>query len=185
MPSPSRRNSACRLLLVLLGLLVMALAGCKKGSPPPPASAGPQASKPLSPAGKAVQKPVSSAVVSPTAVNQFDFSTKKDPFKPFVAVKVATPADAKQLRRDALPILSYDVSQFRLIGIVADPRGNKALVVDPGGKAYVIRPGMTIGKNDGKVAAITLTGVEVVEQFRDDSGKIRRETIRIPLLRKP
>jgi len=44
---------------------------------------------------------------------------------------------------------------------------------------------MTIGKNEGKISQITTSGVDVVEQFRDDNNKVRKETIRIPLLRKP
>jgi len=68
--------------------------------------------------------------------------------------------------------------------MVADPKGNKAMVVDPTGKGYVLKIGMTIGKNEGKIIRITTSGVDIVEQFRDETSKIRKETIRIPLLRK-
>lgn len=59
------------------------------------------------------------------------------------------------------------------------------MVVDPSGKGYVLRVGMTIGKNEGRITRIDTSGVEVVEQFRDENNKVRKETIRIPLLRKP
>jgi type IV pilus assembly protein PilP len=58
------------------------------------------------------------------------------------------------------------------------------MVVDPNGKGYVLKPGMTIGKNDGRIATINIHGVDVVEQFKDDSGRVRKENIRITLPRK-
>lgn len=166
--------------------LVLSIAGCDKlkkaPTPPPPAN---QAAKPApqKPA-TLVQQTLSSVKLPPAQTNQFDFSAKKDPFKPYIVVDKAA-AGKKQAGKDALPIHSFDVSQFRLVGVVADPRGNKAMVVDPQGKAYVLRLGMTIGKNEGKISQITTSGVDVVEQFRDDNNKVRKETIRIPLLRKP
>lgn len=175
----------------MLLLALVALSGCDKigkHAPATPTVQSPQpAAVPAKTPAAAVQKVISSAKLPPVQPNQFDFSTKKDPFKPFVAVKAATPSDLRKTRglKDALPIHNFDVSQFKLIGIVADPKGNKAMVVDPNGKAYVVKPGMTIGKNEGKISQIAAGGVDVVEQFRDDNGKIRKETIRIPLLRKP
>lgn len=179
-----KRNNSAQVVLCMA--LVLSIVGCDKlkktPTPPPPAK---QAAKtaPQKPA-TLVQQPVSSVKLPPAQTNQFDFSAKKDPFKPYVVVDKAA-AGKKQAGKDALPIHSFDVSQFRLVGIVADPRGNKAMVVDPQGKAYVLRLGMTIGKNEGKISQITTSGVDVVEQFRDDNNKVRKETIRIPLLRKP
>ncbi len=85
---------------------------------------------------------------------------------------------------NALPIHSFDVSQFKLIGIITGDRQNEAMVVDPNGKGYVIKAGMTIGKNEGLITSITNSGVDVVEQFRDDNGRVRKETIKITLPRK-
>ena len=130
---------------------------------------------------------MSSVKLPSVIVNQLDFSTKKDPFKPYVSVKSLSSAELAKQKRDSkvlLPIHSFDVSQFKLIGVVADTKGNKAMVVDPSGKGYVLKLGMTIGKNEGKITRIETSGVDVVEQFQDDNNKTRKETIRIPLLRK-
>lgn len=179
------------IFIAVLGLLL--LAGCdkfKKNSAAPQGGAAvpvstqktiPQAVPPVT-----VQKPISSVKLQAAQTNQFDFSTKKDPFKP--AIKTLAPAELLKKRgyvKDALPIHSFDISQFRLTGVVADVKGNKAMVVDPSGKAYVVKVGMTIGKNEGRITTITTSGVEVVEQFRDENNQIRKEIIRIPLLRKP
>jgi len=177
-------------LLGAVGVVVATLSSCKKNEEPAPAHPAPaQQVKDAKPQQvKPVQKQVSSALTLPLApVNQFDFSNKKDPFKPFALVKAPqAPAADNSLKRvrNALPIHSFDVNQFRLIGIVTGDSQNKALVVDPNGKGYVIKVGMTIGKNEGLITSITNSGVDVVEQFRDDNGRVRKETIKIALPRK-
>lgn len=179
----SQTNSRLQGLLACCLLVVSVTAGgCKKEEappPPPPQPATVQQPKPV------VQKPISTVRLAPAQGNQLDFSAKKDPFKPYVTVRVASPADKKGDSKPVLPLHSFDVSQFRLIGIVADAKGNKAMVVDPANKGYVLKQGMTIGKNEGKISRIDTSGVEVVEQFRDENNKVRKETIKIPLLRKP
>jgi len=180
------KNSFVRIVPLVAAVVTLLLVplGCKKKPEPPPP---PPAAKAVQPK-VAVQKPVSSIKLSPAQVNQMDFSTKKDPFKPYVAVKAASSAELakqKQEMKPILPLHSFDVSQFRLIGTVADAKGNKAMVVDPASKGYVLKIGMTIGKNEGKIVRIDTSGVDVVEEFRDENNKVRKETIRIPLLRKP
>jgi len=176
---------------VAVGAVVAALSGCKKHEEPAPANPAP--AQPMKAAmqqkAKPVQKQVSSALaLSPAPVNKFDFSNKKDPFKPFVVVKAAqAPSESGSKRsRSDLPIHSFDVNQFKLVGIVTGNGSgqNKALVVDPNGKGYVIKTGMTIGKNEGLITSITTSGMDVVEQFRDDNGRVRKETIKITLPRK-
>ena len=188
-----RRNlfpNRCLLSLVAVGVVVATLPSCKKHEEPAPAHPAPaQPAKAAMPQqSKPVQKQVSSALTLPPApVNQFDFSNKKDPFKPFVIVKSnQAPAADKLPKRvlNALPIHSFDVNQFKLIGIVTGGRQNEAMVVDPNGKGYVIKVGMTIGKNEGLITSITNSGVDVVEQFRDDNGRVRKETIKLTLPRK-
>lgn len=173
---------------VLAGLLIVALLtlGCqKKESPPaspPPVKAAVTQVKPVQ---KPLQKQLSSAIKpSPATINQFDFSSKKDPFKPFVVVKAGPVATAENSKKAALPIHSFDVSQFRLIGVVTGGKAGKAMVVDPNGKGYVLKVGMTVGKNDGRVTEISINGVEILEQFKDDSGRVRRERFKITLPRK-
>ncbi len=170
--------------LVIFAALV---SGCSKKEQPAPVAATVVVVQQQQ--AKAVQKPVSSVAVKlapPLPTNQFDFSVKKDPFKPDIALKIAqsSPADIKKALKDGLPIHSFDVSQFRLIGIVTGVKENQAMVVDPNGKGYVLKTGMTIGKNDGRVTAVTINGVDVVEQFKDDSGRVRKENIKITLPRK-
>jgi len=137
-----------------------------------------------------VDAPVMEQISSSSAIpgqqqNNFDFSSKKDPFKPYIAaVNIPTGASKRISDISNLPIHSYEISQFRLLGVVLGGNGDRAMVADPQGRGYVLRTGMTIGKNNGRVTSITSGGVDVVEQYRDDSGKIRKERISIKLPRK-
>lgn len=163
--------------VLLLAAMLSIVGGCKKKEEAPPPPPPPKAPKP-------VQKAVTSAAaaVGPS----LDFTNRKDPFRSFVVVapKPTTPTGRRSARELLLPIQNYEVSQFRVIGIVAGLKENSAMIVDPAGKGYVVRKGMLIGRNDGRITRITPSGVEVYEQFRDDSGKIVKRTIKLTLPRK-
>src|SRR6185369_3293870 len=100
------RNSCKSALMILLGLTV-AFTGCKKKepqpvAPPPPAAAA----KPAAPQPIPILKPASSALkLPPPPVNQFDFSTKKDPFKPFAVVKAAPVVTQEGERKEISGVL--------------------------------------------------------------------------------
>ena len=179
-------------VLVVISLLTVAMlvSGCNKNEKAAPIVAPPAPVVPKLQETRPIQNPLSTTSVKlppPRSVNQFDFSARKDPFKPAVVVKPATAPASNGFKKallGGLPIHSFDVSQFRLIGIVTSAKDNQAMVVDPNGKGYVLKAGMTIGKNNGRVTAINNNGVEVVEQFKDDNGRVRKESIKITLPRK-
>lgn len=184
-----RKNSRLHVVAVLL-IVASFVFGCSKKEQPAPVAASPTPLKAKQKQVSSVQKPMSSATVKlapPPLVDQFDFSGKKDPFKPAIDTKVATaqlPGGLKNALQGGLPIHRFDVSQFKMIGVVTGAKENKAMVVDPNGKGYVLKTGMTIGKNNGRITAVGINGVEVVEQFKDDNGRVRKETIKITLPRK-
>jgi type IV pilus assembly protein PilP len=184
-----QRNSSVHTVVALIALAAL-VSGCNKKEQPAPVATPSATVQPAKLQASVAQKPMSSAALRlapPPSSNQFDFSGKKDPFKPDIIVKSApssTSGDLQKALQAGLPIHSFDVSQFRLIGIVTGAKENQAMVVDPNGKGYVLKIGMTIGKNEGRVAAIGATGVDVVEQFKDDSGRVRKENIKITLPRK-
>ena len=184
---PLLRNSNSSLFAVVLAC-ALSFTACSKNQPQAPSPAPSQPPKTAAVLPKPVQKQASSALRLPAPpLNQFDFSNKKDPFKPFVAVKTEpknSPVSIKKNQLSSLPIHSFDVSQFKLIGIITGGRENQAMVTDPGGKGYVLKVGMLIGKNDGKITSINSSGVDVLEQFRDDNGRVRKEKIKLTLPRK-
>lgn len=174
---PINRNSA-----LLFTLLLTFSYGCKKEEAPAPPSPAPAAAKPA-PAPKPalpVQQQLSSAAKVGSAV-----VFKKDPFKPFLMPQAPAAPVAPAARpsgtppADLLPIQSFEVNKFKVAGIVAGLRENKALVVDPNGKGYVVQVGMQIGNANGRISRITASTVEVVEK----SGR-KSKTIVLTLAKK-
>lgn len=156
-------------------------------APPVPAKA--PAAVPVPVTGKpGVQKPVSSARTGqPATAVSLDFTKRRDPFRPYVQAPAAQPPSAgkvvKQVK-DLLPIQSFDTESFKVTGIIAGLRDNSALVIDPKGKGYVVREGMLLGSNNGRIRKITASTVEVEENYRDDGGKVRKRVVKLALTRK-
>jgi type IV pilus assembly protein PilP len=179
-----KRNSLYFIMVFLIAGLLLPV-GCKKeGQPPspPPAKSAPPV-KVLPP----VQKQHSSAKIGENVATSLEFNSRKDPFKSFVAPQAphGKPAASagKNRTKELLPIQSYELSKFKVAGIIVGLKENSALVIDPAGKGYVLRQGMLIGNNDGHVTRITATTIEVVESY-NDKGRIRKETSKLILPQK-
>ena len=178
-----RKGNRLRITALLLMMAIPVYAGCKKKEEPPvqPAAKPKSVVKPAAP----VQKQQSSART--TTAQTFDFKSKKDPFKPFIMPPEpsAPKAAAVKVRSaDQLPIQSYEVGKFTVSGIITGLRENKALLVDPAGKGYVVKQGMLIGNGGGHISKISPSSIEVLEQFRDDRGHVRKRKIVLQLAKK-
>jgi type IV pilus assembly protein PilP len=171
-------------IFLLAGLPV----GCKKNEQPAPApeqkKEQPKNGQPAAP----VQKPMSSAGAQ--APTRLDFTRKVDPFKPF-APAVAPPQPGVPVAQapprptgDQLPIQSFEVGKFKLVGIIAGINQNRALLIDPAGKGYVVQEGMEIGTHEGRITKITSSSVEVIESFKADNGRIKKRKIVLTLAKK-
>jgi type IV pilus assembly protein PilP len=184
---PQKTTSNLLIIAVVL-LCAMLFTACSKDQPQAPSPAPSQPPKAVAEQPKPVQKQTSSVLrLNTPPVDQFDFSNKKDPFKPFVVVKAEpknSPESTKKIQLNSLPIHSFDVSQFKLIGIITGGRENQAMVTDPDGKGYVLKVGMLIGKNNGRITSISSSGIDILEQFKDDNGRVRKENIKLTLPRK-
>jgi type IV pilus assembly protein PilP len=181
-----KRKNSSGLVIVLLVSAMFACTGCPKKEKPAPPQPAKQA-QPAKPAAAAVQKQTTSAKSPQAGAPQFDFTSKKDPFKPYapepLPQKSAAPVLSGKLE-DLLPIQRYDVNRFKVSGIVVGLKENTALVIDPAGKGYVVKEGMLIGYNNGRITRITRTYLEIAEQFRDDSGRTRKRSVMLTLPQK-
>lgn len=165
--------------------------GCKKNDeapkPNPQAPALPQPTAQVKPSA-AVQKSVSTSQVGGQATGAFVFKSKKDPFKPLItapeAAAVKAPVPTRTRIVDALPIQSHEVSKFIVTGIITGLKENKALLIDPTGKGYVVKTGMLIGDNGGRITRITASSLEVTEQYLDGKKRIKNRKIVLPLAKK-
>ena len=162
----------------LMVVSMLALPSCKKNEQSIQPSPKPVVKSKPTVAAVPIQKQLTSATADISS--QFDFKNKKDPFKPFMTAAPAAmaPQARAKMATDLLPIQSYDVSRFVVSGIIVGLKENKALLVDPSGKGYVVKEGMLIGNSDGHITRITASSIEVVERYREDSGHVRtRKTV--------
>ncbi len=100
-----------------------------------------------------------------------------DPFKPFL-LKMLTRGKKgrKTLPLTPLQKLSFVELQRGLVAIVWGHMGNRALIQDPAGKGYIIKPGTPVGPN-GVVKQI-LSDRVIIEQTVTDpvtNKKVRKE----------
>ena len=167
-------------------LLLAVFLGCSKHEDTS-ATKHPQQVQPAKPVVSApVQKQHSSAT---RAGMNLDFKHRVDPFRPFApSVEVAPVGRSGQSNNrsysEQLPIQSFEAAKFKVVGIVAGLKENKALLIDPNGKGYVVQEGMLLGSNDGRITRITSSAVEVVERFKDDSGRFRKRKVVLTLAKK-
>jgi len=129
-----------------------------------------------------------SSAGAPAAGGSLDFRGRRDPFKPAVEQQQPKPATEQAVtavpKGEQLPIQSYEVAKFKVSGIIVGIKQNRALLIDPQGKPYVVQEGMAVGNHDGRITRITPTSVEVVERFRDPAGRVKKRTIVLTLAKK-
>jgi type IV pilus assembly protein PilP len=109
----------------------------------------------------------------------FDPSGMRDPFEELLTIrKPIVQIEAVPLT----PVQEYDLGQFRLIGAIIGKGDPKAMVEAPGGKPFMLKKGVKIGKNNGVVIDITAAEVVVEEKYYDYAGAVRtsRNTIQFP-----
>jgi type IV pilus assembly protein PilP len=176
----NRKNRAS-FITIFFTVITLFMVGCGKNETPPEPAApvAPVAVKP-----PAVQQQVSSAQKAAPSSMAVDFTTRKDPFKPYVALTVGPVVPKKNRFGQVIPILNYDLSQFSVKGIIVGLKENSALILDPTGKPYVVKKGMAIGRNEGKITKITPTYIEVFEQYRDEAGKLKKNTTKLMMPKK-
>lgn len=89
---------------------------------------------------------------------------KRDPFRSFKYDASAQPES------EIGPLADYELSQLAVVAVVWDTEKARALISDPGGRAFVLHKGSQIGKNRGRVMAITDNLVRVRETYVDFEG---------------
>jgi len=103
----------------------------------------------------------------------YDPVGKADPFKPFIQL---TPVKVSRTL-PLTPLQKYEISQLKLVAIIASPEGNIALVEDSTGKGYFLRKETGIGKNEGKVKKILKDRVVIEEVYEDALGQKKSSEI--------
>ena len=156
--------------LVIGALICTCLMACmEEENPVPSAQTATVKSKPPA---KSVKPPTEAVDELPEKNEEFVYVTegRRDPFVPLSKIK--KPLIKVVDEEPQTPLQSYDVAQFKLIGVIVGMGDPKAMVVAPDGKSYVLAKGVKIGKNNGVIIDITSESVSIQETYYDFSGNV-------------
>lgn len=161
--------------ILLVTVLLVLLSGCRE-EPPAPQPA-PRRVQPAVAEKQAVTQAEEAAREPAEPVFVYDPSGRRDPFLPLTRIRTPVTSDGEPLT----PLQQFDLGQFRLIGIIIGRSEPMAMVMAPGGKSYILRRGIRIGKNDGRVIDIRGDTVVVEERYYDFAGQYRTSIQEIQL----
>jgi type IV pilus assembly protein PilP len=151
--------------------------------PPVPAPPQPQAKK------LAITDEQVAALLNLQAQAPYNPKGKVDPFEALLRDESAAAVAGAKLkakkREPQSPLEKIDLGQLKLVGIIAAPSGNRALVEESTGKGYILREGTYVGLNSGKVVNIAIDKVLVEEEFEDAYGKTITQKKEITLPKPP
>lgn len=102
----------------------------------------------------------------------YDPTGKRDPFKPYRAPRVR---GANQQAIPVDPLLTIEVGQLEVLGIMWNTSQPRAVVQDNQQRTYTIFKNSRVGRNEGVVADIREGEIVIVEKFDDGLGNIIRE----------
>jgi type IV pilus assembly protein PilP len=165
---------------IFSGILLLAffclVGGCGEKESSSPATVAPPKKVASEAVKQATQLRVPEAEKTPPAF-AYDPAGMRDPFEALLEVRkpLGNGGEAET------PLQKHDLGQFRLAGIIVGKDEPMAMVLAPGGKSYILKKGVKIGKNDGLVVGIEKDGVLVEERFYDFSGTFRKSIQKIQL----
>lgn len=120
------------------------------------------------PAKKLVSAPEAKEEEKKEAVFVYVAEGRRDPFVPLSVIRRPLVASEEP----ATPLQRYDLSQFKLVGVIVGKGEAKAMVVAPDGKSYILSKGVKIGKNNGIIIGINSEVIRVEEKYYDFSGNV-------------
>ncbi len=171
-----RKKDRFNVVWVIVGLAFF-MASCGGGtvSPPPKAKALQETPKKVEVA-KVEEKKEPEKKAEPEY--RYIPTGKADPFKPFIQETPPAAKEKERARKTPLtPLQKYDLSQLKLVAIIATPEGNIAMVEDVAKKGYFVKKGTEIGRNDGKVTKILKDRIVVEEFYLEPSGQLKKSEV--------
>lgn len=165
----TRRAQLC----LLAGALTMV--ACGESTPPAQKKAANAAKGATGDLGATAAPATGATAVTAPVEYTYDV-TIRDPFKPIIP----GPRD-QEGAEDCGPLCQYDISQFRINGIIWGISQPAAMLRAPDGKPYIIKVGTPIGRNKGKVVSITKDRIAVLEKYVNYRGEVVTNRVDIEL----
>lgn len=99
----------------------------------------------------------------------YDPRGKRDPFRSFRFVD--SEGESGEDREAFGPLVDFELEQLELSAVIWDATNPRALILDPGGRSYIVREGSPIGKNRGQIIHIGDNLVLVKETYENFAGE--------------
>jgi type IV pilus assembly protein PilP len=162
------------LIWVISAALLVLLSACGQEQPSQAVSEAPKRSAAVpAPQGESTQE----VVEAEAEVYVYNPAGRRDPFEPLLLVR----RPVVQSDAPLTPLQAFELGQLRLTGVIIGKGNPRAMVVAPDGKAYILKRGIHVGKNNGVVKDIRRDGVLVEESYYDFTGEVRRNMLEITL----
>ena len=126
----------------------------------------PTASKAVKPVPESISEQEDTDYAAAEQDYFYDPRGKRDPFRSFPLVEDNRPAV-----REFGPHEDFEGGQLELSAVIWDANNPRALILDPGGRAYIVREGSQIGKNSGQIIHIGDNLVLVKETYENLAGE--------------
>ncbi len=118
----------------------------------------------------------------------FNPKTVRNPFRPFIKMEEKKKKRRKKdklgrkIRTPRTPLERYTLQELKLVGILwSEVKRPEAIIEDPAGKGYTVRPGTHIGDQGGRVTRITKDAVLVEARTVDVLGEVIVDTSTLTL----
>jgi len=126
----------------------------------------PTASKAVKPVPESISEQEDTDYAAAEQDYFYDPRGKRDPFRSFQLVDENRP-DVREFG----PLEDFELGQLELSAVIWDANNPRALILDPGGRAYIVREGSQIGKNSGQIIHIGDNLVLVKETYENLAGE--------------
>jgi type IV pilus assembly protein PilP len=103
----------------------------------------------------------------------YDPRGKRDPFRSIRFL------NAEAEKKDFGPLGEFELGQLELSAVIWDAANPRALVLDPGGRSYIVRKGSAIGKNNGQVVHIGDNLLLVQETYENFAGEKTKKDVEL------
>lgn len=149
-----------------LALVLVFFGGCSEEPAPRPAKKS----------EKKTDAPIAAPVAETTTEDvayHYDPTGKRDPFRSFIQDRVSEDGQT--------PLERFDLTQLELTAIVWGVDAPRAVIKDPAGRGYIVREGTKVGKNKGRIVAISDNLVKVKETYVNGLGQATTKAVEIRL----
>jgi len=124
------------------------------------------------PAGSVQSTPAPLGEIKDVEISKIELVpyTAKNRRDPFASIILSTKQKMEKKKKSLNPLENFDVTDFKLMGIIFDGKRYYASVVLPDNKAYTLKKGMSAGLYGGKVDRITKDSIVFNEYVIDYMG---------------